>query len=133
MMNYYGTGAEELDEFDMKLSEFIISADRIQSKSREFITHQPNVMSDIFKDMAQDANNQPDVNNALFVNLPICDLSDLELVVNQKACFVHLDDQYASAQRKFQDCLKVVVIDTCITYSLDGKPWPYDPNMHGFS
>lgn len=132
MYNYYGTGVEELDEFDMKLSEFIISAERIQSKSREFITHEPNVMSDIFNDMAQDATNPPDLNNVLFVNLPICDLSNLDLVVDDEPCFIHTNDPFGNAEQQFLDCLKAVLLDTCVNYSLDGKPWPYDRNMHGF-
>lgn len=132
MYNYYGTDEKDLAKFDMKLSEFIISADRIQSKSREFITHEPNVMSDIFNDLAQDATNRPDMNQVLFVNLPICDLSDLELEWEEEACFIHQGDPSTGSLYQFQDCLQVVVLETCIKYSLDGKPWPYDQNMHGF-
>ncbi|KFY17433.1 hypothetical protein V492_00682 [Pseudogymnoascus sp. VKM F-4246] len=129
MYNDYGNNDEKLDEFDIKLSELIISAGRLQNRAREFIPRKPNVMSDIFNEMAQDATQRPDLNDVLFVNIPVCDLTHLDLEWTAEICFIpwQQDDNTL-----FLSCLNYVLLNTCVKYKLDDKPWPYEANMHGF-
>jgi hypothetical protein len=97
------------------------------------MTQQPTVISDLYLKFAQDPDKAPPLSEALFVNLPICDLTGLELEFTYKelVCLKGLTPIFDDTL--FFPCFQDMVLHTCEKYTLgDGKPWPYDPRMHGF-
>ncbi|KFX96332.1 hypothetical protein V490_03385 [Pseudogymnoascus sp. VKM F-3557] len=130
---YNNYGFEGLDTFHLDLQKMVVSSHRLQSTTNEFMTQQPTVISDLYLKFAQDPENVPPLSEALFVNLPICDLTGLKLEFTEKelVCLRGLTPIFDDTL--FFPCFQDMVLHTCEKYSLgDGKPWPYDPRLHGF-
>ncbi|OBT91756.2 hypothetical protein VE01_10219 [Pseudogymnoascus verrucosus] len=133
MFNDYGTAQDTISQVGIDKSEMVISAVRVQEAAKEFIPRKSSVMSDMFLKIA----NSPDVESLssypLFVNIPVCDLNDLDLKWSNDVCFVY---QWIGGNRGdktlYLDCLSYVLRESCSTYKVNGHSWPYEKNAHGF-
>lgn len=131
MFNDYGTAQDIISKVGIDKSEMVISAVRVQDTAKEFMPRRPNVMSDMFLEMANNPDKAPLQSHALFVNIPVCDLTNLDLKWDNFVCF-YQDDSRPSDEAVFLDCLSYVLRESCSNYKVGGHSWPYDKNVHDF-
>lgn len=132
MYNDYGTAQATISKVGVDKSEMVISAVRVQDTAKEFMPRKPSVMSDIFLEMANNPDKAPLRSHSLFVNIPICDLNNLDLKWNNEVCFVRYGDRQTD-HPMYLDCLSYVLRESCSNYKVNGHSWPYDKNAHGFN
>jgi hypothetical protein len=126
MYNDYGANDDALGTFQLSLSDVVLSAIRVQGTARDFLPRQPSVMKDIFSSKASDTANMPPLTEMLFVNITICDLTDLELTYDDSVCLADATDNL------WGYCLSTLLRKACVTFSLDGHAWPYTEDQTGF-
>jgi hypothetical protein len=136
MYNDYGTTKENLTQFDFELSEFVISSDRLQWMARDFMPREPSILKDFFLDMAENPEHRVDLNQVLFANLPICDITDIELESGfqaRAACNTGSTVGEPSSEDRYLICMQYLLTQACAQYKIDDHPWPYEVGLHDFS
>ncbi|OBT82112.1 hypothetical protein VE02_08782 [Pseudogymnoascus sp. 03VT05] len=133
MFNDYGTAQKKLEEVGMDKSEMVISAVRVQEAAKEFIPRRTSVISDMFLEIANNPDGAAHSSHPLFVNIPVCDLTHLDLKWDNDVCFIFQSiDGTRSEKSMYLDCLSHVLRESCSTYKVDGHSWPYDKKAYGF-
>jgi hypothetical protein len=127
MFNDYHLDDATLGKYGLSLGQMIESAIRVQETSRSFVPRQTNIMQTILDNMARDPGNTLPIDQLLFVNIPVCDLTDLDLTYQKGLCSIS-----SNPPAYYAYCLAYLLRDACVKYSIDGNKWPYEHDVHGF-
>lgn len=121
MFANYGTSEAALKEFYLTKSDIVKSAQRNQDKSWQFMPRDPAIYQNLWMQMAEDPENMPDRRETLAVNIPICDLYNIDIEWTKEACFEGKDD----SKEQFQSCLNSIILNACSRYVWQSYDWPY--------
>lgn len=116
----YGANDETLKGFGLSLRQVVESAIRTQETARNFMPRSLSIMQTIIGNIGGSKEEVVStLGDTFFINIPICDLSDIELTYHSTFCEEHDEMNY------YESCLNSVIREACVKYSIDGHKWPY--------
>lgn len=93
----------------------------------------PSVISDMFLEKANNPDEAALSSHPLFVNIPVYDLTHLDLKWDNDVCFVYqCIDGTRRNRALYLDYLSYVLRESCSNYKANGHPWPYGNNASSF-
>jgi hypothetical protein len=97
------------------------------------MTRRLSVISDMFLEIANNPDEAALSSHPLFVNIPVCDLTHLDLKWDNDVCFVcQWIEETRGNRTLYLDCLGYVLRESCSNYKVNGHSWPHDKSAYGF-
>ncbi|KAF5671674.1 carbohydrate esterase family 3 [Fusarium heterosporum] len=113
-----GTAAETVAKLDFTKEQIVRVAENIQARTGEYTSHNVRSIEQHIRNVA--SNNKPDPEDALWLNLVVCDLTKITEPLDY-------GNAYADCQKssRIQGCLQHVIYYNCPKVALPGKEWPF--------
>jgi hypothetical protein len=113
-----GTAKETLNRLEFNKELIVRRAEAIQNKARELVPRGMGFIKDALEEASQ--NNVQNVEDLLWFNIPVCDLTKLSGPPSYgDSCYKDLDNPVFSAY-----CMHSVIRENCHKVRLNGHEWP---------
>jgi hypothetical protein len=112
-----GTAKDTLDKLGFTKELIVRRAEAIQARTGTFKAGDSKSMEDNLRDLSFQT--QPDPEDSLWFNIPVCDLTKVDFSFNYGPC------GNGSPRFQFKGCLSDLIKANCEKFTHNGQQWPY--------